>query len=95
MFFQFTGDSTNATYTTWPEPSKNSPGSNKGYFFSSKMASSALIQHVSGNVIPKTACDYLIQIKSTSTTKTTGTAPLVAKTNTSNKEGARDLFLSQ
>ena len=59
------------------------------------MASSALIQHVSGNVIPKTACDDLIQIKSTSTTKTTGTAPLVAETNTSNKEGARELFLSQ
>ena len=59
------------------------------------MASSALVQHVSGNVISKIACDDLIQIKSTSTTKTRGTAPLVAETNTSNKEVVRELSLSQ
>ena len=36
-----------------------------------------------------------LQIKSASTTKTAGTAPLVAKSNTSNKDVVRELFLSQ
>ena len=42
--------------------------------------------HVSGNVVPGTI--------STSTTKTRGTAPLEVKTNTSDREGVSEVFLS-
>ena len=59
------------------------------------MANSVLVQHFSGNVIPGTVCGDLTQSKSTSTTKTRGTAPLAVETNTSDKEGVREVFLNQ
>ena len=59
------------------------------------MANSALVQHFSGNVIPGALCGDPTQIKSTSTTKTRGTAPFVVETNTSDREGVREVFLCQ
>ena len=59
------------------------------------MANSALVQHFSGNVIPGTVCGDPTQRKPTSTTKTRGTAPLVVETNTSDREGVREVFLIQ
>ena len=79
----------------WPHPSKDSYGSNRGYSCSSKVANSALVQHFLGNVIPGTVCGDPTQSKSTSTTKTRGTAPLVVETNTSDREGVREVFLIQ
>ena len=76
-------------------PSKDSHGSNRGYSCSSKVANSALVQHFSGNVIPGTVCGDPAQTKPTSTTKTRGTAPLVVETNTSDREGVREVFLIQ
>ena len=54
-----------------------------------------MVQHFSGNVIPEIVCDDPTQRKSTSTTKTRGTAPLVVETNTSDREGLRDVFITQ
>ena len=79
----------------WPNPLKDSHGSNRGYFCSSKVANSILVQHFSGNVVPGTICGDPTQRKSTSTTKTKRTAPLVVETNTSDREGVREVFLSQ
>ena len=59
------------------------------------MVNSALVQHFSRNVIPGTICGDPKQKKSTFTTETRGTAPLVTKTNTYNGEGVREVFLSQ
>ena len=76
-------------------PSKNSQGSNTGCSCSSKVANSALVQQFSGIVISGTICHDLTQRKSTSTTKTRVTAPLVTETNTSDREGVREVFLSE
>ena len=38
----------------WPNPSKDSHGSNRVYSCSSKVANSTLVQHFSGNVVPGT-----------------------------------------
>ena len=73
------------------KPDPYSHGSNRGY---SKVANSALEQHFSGNVVPGTICGDSTQSKSTSTTKTRRTAPLVVETNTSDREGVREVFLS-
>ena len=59
------------------------------------MANSALIQHFSGNVVPGTISGDPTQRESNSTTKNRGTAPLVVKTNTSDRESLREIFLSQ
>ena len=45
--------------------------------------------------IPGALCGDPTQIKSTSTTKTRGTAPFVVETNTSDREGVREVFLCQ
>ena len=70
-------------------------GSSRGYSCSSKVANSALVQHFSGNAVPGTICGDPTQRKSISTTKTRRTAPLVVETNTSDREGVREVFLSQ
>ena len=54
-----------------------------------------LVQHFSGNVVPGTICGEPKQRKSTSTTKTRRTTPLVVETNTSDREGVREVYLSQ
>ena len=59
------------------------------------MANSALVQHFSGNAVPRTICGNPTQRKSISTAKTRRTAPLVIETNTSDREGVREVFLSQ
>ena len=76
----------------WPSPSKDSQGSNRGYSCSSKAANLALAQHVSGNVVSKTICGDPTQKESISATKNKGAAPLVIKTNTSERESAREVF---
>ena len=87
MPFQFIGDSTNAIYShlirfAWI----------RGYSCSFKLANSALVQYSSGNVIPGTVCGDPTQRKSTSTTKTRGTTPLVVETNASVREGVREEY---
>ena len=59
------------------------------------MSNSVLVQHFSGNVIPGHVCGDPTQRKSTSATKTRETAPLVVETNTSDREGVREVFLIQ
>ena len=54
-----------------------------------------LAQHFSGNVVPGTICGEPKQRKYTSTTKTRRTTPLVVETNTSDREGVREVYLSQ
>ena len=76
----------------WPSPSKDSQGSNRGYSCSSKAANSGLAQHFSGNVVSKTVCGHSTQRESISATKNKGAAPLVVKTNTSERESAREVF---
>ena len=66
-----------------------------GYSCSSKVANSALVQHFPGNVDPGTICGGPTQRKSTSTTKNRGAALLVVETNTSEREGVAEVFLSQ
>ena len=66
--------------------SKDSHRSNRSYSCSSKVANTALVQQSSLNGIPGNICGDPIQRKSTSTTKTRGTAPLVAEANTSERE---------
>ena len=56
------------------------------------MANSALVQHFSENVIPRTICRKPTQI--TSTTQTRGIATLVVETNTFDRAGVRKIFLS-
>ena len=69
--------------------------SNRGCSCSSKVANSDLVQQLPGNVIPGTICGDPMQRKSTSTTKTRRTTPLAVETNTFDKEGVREVFLSQ
>ena len=66
-----------------------------GYSCSSKVANSALVQHFPGNADPGTICGGPTQRKSTSTTKNRGAALLVVETNTSEREGVTEVFLSQ
>ena len=47
------------------------------------------------DVFPGTICRDPTQRKSISTTKTRKTAPLLVKTNTPDREGVREVFLSQ
>ena len=75
--------------------SKDSHGSNRGYSCSSKVANSALVQHITGNVVLRTICGDPTQTESNSITKTRGTAPLVSETNTSDRESIREVFLIQ
>ena len=82
-------------YFNWPNPSKDLHGSSRGYSCSSKVANSALVQHFSGNVVPGTICGDLRQRQYISTTKTRRTEPLVVETNTADREGVREVFLSQ
>ena len=56
------------------------------------MGNSTFAQHFSGNVVPETICGDPTQRKSTFTTKTRGTASLVAEAN---REDVREVFLSQ
>ena len=56
---------------------------------------SALLQKFSGNVTAGNICGDSTQRKSTSITKIRGTAPFVAETDTSDKEGVREVFLRQ
>ena len=56
---------------------------------------SALVQMFSGNVTAGNICGDSTQRKSTSITKIRGTAPFVAETDTSDKEGFREVFLRQ
>ena len=56
---------------------------------------SALVQKFSGNVTAGNICGESTQRKSTSITKIRGTAPFVAETDTSDKEGFREVFLRQ
>ena len=58
------------------------------------MANSALVQHISGNVVLRTICGDPTQTES-NFTKTRGTAPLVSETNTSDRESIREVFLIQ
>ena len=74
--------------------SKDSHGSNRGYSCSSKVANSALVQHITGNVVLRTICGDPTQTES-NFTKTRGTAPLVSETNTSDRESIREVFLIQ
>ena len=60
-----------------------------------KWPTRALVEQFLRNVIPGTICGNPTQRKSTSNTKTRGIVPLVAETNTSDKEGVREVFLSQ
>ena len=76
-------------------PSNDWHGSNRSHSCSSKVANSALVQQFSRNVVPGTICGDPAQKKASSTTKTRGTAFLVVKTNTSDREGVREVFLSQ
>ena len=78
-----------------PHRSKDSHGPNRGYSCGSKVANSALVQHFPGNVIPGSVCGDPTQRKFTSITKTRGTTPLVVETNTSDREGVREVFLNQ
>ena len=82
-------------YFNWPNPSKHSQGSNRGYSCSFKVANSALVQHFSVNVVLGTICGDPTQRESNSTTKNRGAAPLVVETNTSDRESLRERFLSQ
>ena len=84
MPFQFIEDSTNDLY-----------GSKIGYSCSSKVANLALVQHFSMNVVPGTICGDPTQKESISTIKNREAAPLVVETNTSDREGVREVFLSQ
>ena len=56
------------------------------------MANSVVVQHFSGNVIAGNLCNHPTPKKSTSTTKITRTAPLMDESNTSDREGVRDVF---
>ena len=59
------------------------------------MVNSALVKQFSWNVIPEALCGEPTQRKFTSTTKTVETAHLVTKSNTSDREGVREVFFSQ
>ena len=59
------------------------------------MANSALVQHISGNVVLRTICGDPTQTESNAIIKTRGTAPFVSETYTSDRESIREVFLIQ
>ena len=79
----------------WPNPSKDSHGSNRGYSCSFKVANSTLVQHFTGNVVPGTIFGDLTQRESNFTTKKRGTEPLVVETNIADRESLREVILRQ